>query len=68
MGQIVLNWQLGGFAAESRASGASMADPGRARSSCKRAGFSGGAVESFDTLDLGSDPSPQPLLIPPPHA
>jgi microcystin-dependent protein len=71
MGQIVLDWQLGGFAADSSASAASMADPSQTSQLVQAmAGFgggSGGAVESFDTVGLGSDPSQQSLLTTPQH-
>jgi microcystin-dependent protein len=71
MGQIVLDWQLGGFAADSSASAALMADPSQTSQLVQAmAGFGGGsdgAVESFDTVGLGSDPSQQSLLTTPQH-
>jgi microcystin-dependent protein len=71
MGQIAMDWQLGGFAAESSASGASMADPNQTSQLVQAmAGFggaSGGATGTFSATPFATDTSPQALLTTTPH-
>jgi hypothetical protein len=71
LGQVGLDLQLGGFAANSpTASSASMGDSGQVAQLVQAmAGFGGGAAtESLNTAPLGSDTSQQPLLSMPNHA
>jgi hypothetical protein len=70
MGQIASDWQLGGFAAESSASGGSMADSSQVSQLVQAmAGFGGGSGtgESSSTVLLGAD-SQQQFLTTPQHA
>ena len=70
LGQVGLDWQLGGFAAS-----APTASPASVRSSSQvgqlvqaMAGFGGGgAGESLNTAPLAPDTAQQPLLTPPQH-
>jgi len=69
LGQVGLDWQLGGFAANApTASTGSMANSSQAAQLVQAmAGFGGGgAAESLNTA-LGSDTSQQPLLTMPQH-
>jgi hypothetical protein len=69
LGQVGLEWQLGGFAADPPTG--SMGSAGSTSQLTQAmAGFggSGGAGESLNTAPLGSDTSQQPLLTTPQHA
>jgi hypothetical protein len=69
MGQIATDWQLGGFAAESSASAASMGDSSQvAQLVQSMAGFGIGAAESFNAVPLAADASQQMLLTASQHA
>ena len=63
MGQIAMDWQLGGFAAESTASGASTGDLGQASQLVQAmAVFGGDAAEGYNGVFLGDDTSQQAYL------
>jgi hypothetical protein len=71
LGQVGLDWQLGGFAADPPTASSIFTQMSSDQLVQAMAGFGGdsdGAVGSFDAVGLGSDPSQQPLIIPPPHA
>ena len=70
LGQLGLDWQLGGFAANSpTASTASVGNSSQVAQLVQAmAGFGGGAAtESLNTAPLGADASQQPLLTMPNH-
>ena len=71
LGQVGLEWQLGGLAAHPpTASAASMGDSSQVTQLVQAmAGFggSGGAAENLNTAPFGSDTSQQPLLTMPNH-
>ena len=67
LGAVGLDWQLGGFAVDPPT--VSMGDSSQVAQLVEAmAGFSGGAIDSLDTVPLGTDTSPQPLLTTPQHA
>ncbi len=72
LGQVGLDWQLGGFAADLPcASTASMGDSNEITQLVQAmAGFGGGsgAGESLNTAPLSAETSQQPLLTTPQHA
>jgi hypothetical protein len=72
LGQVGLEWQLGGLAAHPpTASAASMGDSSQVAQLVQAmAGFggSGGAAENLNTAPFGSDTSQQPLLTTPHHS
>jgi hypothetical protein len=72
LGQVGLDWQLGGFAANApTASTGSMGNSSQAAQLIQAmAGFGGGggAAESLNTAPLGADTSQQQFLTTPQHA
>jgi hypothetical protein len=68
MGQIAMDWQLGGLAANASASAASTSDATQVSQLVQGiAGFGGGAAESFNSAPLGADASQQMFLTSPQH-
>jgi hypothetical protein len=69
LGQVGLDWQLGGFAAISPAPAMASSDTSTSQLVQAMAGFDGGsgASESLNTTAVDSDVSQQVLLTPP-HA
>jgi hypothetical protein len=61
------DWQLGGFAA-STPTGSTGNSGSTSQLVQAMAGFGGGAAESLNTVALGAETSPQPLLTVPQHA
>ena len=72
LGQVGLDWQLGGFAANApTASSASMGDSsqvGRLVQAMASFGAASGAADGLNIAALGADTSQQPFLTTPQHA
>jgi hypothetical protein len=70
LGQVGLDWQLGGFAADPPTAAMGASDSSNAQLVQAMAGFGGGggAAENLNTVMLGADASQQTLLTPPQHA
>jgi hypothetical protein len=70
LGQVGLDWQLGGFAADSpTGSAAAIGDSGQmAQLVQAMAGFGGGAVDGLNTAALDTAASQAALLTTPQHA
>jgi hypothetical protein len=70
LGQVGLDWQLGGFAAELPTVAGTFTYISNDQLVQAMAGFDGsrGADESLNTAPLGADTSQQPLLTTPQHA
>ena len=66
MGDVVMDWQLGGFAAAP--STASTGDASQLVQAMAGFGGGGGAPESLNAVPLGADTSQQPLLTAAQHA
>jgi hypothetical protein len=72
LGQVGLDWQLGGFAADppsgSPASADSSSQVGQLVQAMASFGAGSGAADGLNPVGLGPDTSSQPLLTPPQHA
>ena len=70
LGQVGLDWQLGGFAADPPTASMGSSDGSASQLVQAMAGFGGGsgAADNSNTVALSAETSQQPLLIPPQHA
>jgi hypothetical protein len=70
LGQVGLEWQLGGFAADPPTASGTFTDISNDQLVQAMAGFTGGsdAGESLNTVPLGAATSQQTLLTAPQHA
>ena len=66
LGQVGLDWQVGGFATSNASMGGSSQAAQLVQAMASFGG--GGAAESMNTAALGADTSQQPLLTAPQHA
>ena len=67
LGSVGLDWQLGGFAADSPA-GAMGGSSSTSQLVQAMAGFDGGVADTSNTVPLGTETSPQQFLTTPQHA
>ena len=69
LGQVGLDWQLGGFAADPPSASMGNSDGSTSQLVQAMAGFGGGGSgEGLNTAPLGAETSQQPLLTTPQHA
>jgi len=71
LGQVGLDWQLGGFAADATGASAAMggaSQVGQLVQAMARLGTGSGAADGLNVASLAQDSSQQPLLTPPQHA
>ena len=70
LGQVGLDWQLGGFAADPPTSSMGSSDSSTSQLVQAMAGFGGGsgAADAVDTAPLSAETSQQTLLTTPQHA
>jgi hypothetical protein len=69
LGQVGLDWQLGGFAAESPTASGAFADMSNDQLVQAMAGFGGGSgADGSNASFADADASQQSLLTPPQHA
>jgi hypothetical protein len=72
LGQVGLDWQLGGFAADAPSGAAgsmnSASQVGQLVQAMASFGAGSGAADGLNVADPGSDTSQQPLLTAPQHA
>ena len=69
LGQVGLDWQLGGFAADPPTSSMGSSDSSTSQLVQAMAGFGGGsgAADGLNTAPLGAETSQQPSLTTPQH-